>query len=258
MVLSNRLPPRASATRSSWKCGVTFSAFCLLSSIAVSAQEQLEHPYIEPRDIKPETCLTCHPEKKQGRFVHAAVKMGCANCHRIVSDQNKTTIDLIASLPNLCERCHEVSQDPVLHAPYRNGQCLICHDPHASEFKAQTRAEVNSLCLRCHAPKSNAGSSVNLFGLQSVSKAELEAAPKIDLDPSLRFGHPRPAHPVAEVADPLHAGEKISCLSCHAPHASELPHLLVSANDGESICDACHRAIDKQKEGKPNGQAQQP
>ena len=258
MALSNRFLARASATRSSRKCGVTLSVFSLFLSAGISAQEQLEHPYIEPKDIRPETCLTCHPEKKRGRFVHAAVKMGCANCHHVVSEKHKTAIDLFASGADLCERCHEATQGAVNHRPYRNGQCLICHDPHASEFKAQTRAEVNSLCLRCHAPKSNAGSSVNLFGLQSVSKAELEAAPKIDLDPSLRFGHPRPAHPVAEVADPLHAGEKISCLSCHAPHASELPHLLVSANDGESICDACHRAIDKQKEGKPNSQAQQP
>jgi len=258
MALSKRLLPRASATRSSWKCGVTLSVFCLLFSTGASAQEQLDHPYIEPKDVKPETCLTCHPEKKQGRFVHTAVRMGCPECHHIVTGKNQTTITLFARGGNLCAKCHEAQLDPVLHGPYKNGQCLVCHEPHASNFKAQIRADVNSLCLECHAPKLDAGSTVSLFGLQTISRAEFEAAPKIDLDPSLRFGHPRPAHPVAAVADPLHAGEKISCLSCHASHASTLPHLLVSANGSESVCDACHRAIDKQKEGKPNGQAQQP
>ena len=258
MVLSNRLPLQAPATRSSWKCGVTLSIICLLSSPGIGAQDHLEHPFIEPRDIKAEICLTCHPEKKQGRFTHTAVRMGCPECHHIVSERNKTTITLFASGAHLCERCHEAIQEPVIHGPYRNGQCLICHEPHASEFKAQTRAEVNALCLECHEPRPTAGNTVNLIGLESISKAEFETAPKIDLDPSLRFGHPRPSHPVGGVADPLHTGAKISCLSCHAPHATELPHLLVSANDGESVCDACHRAIDKQKEGRPNGQAQQP
>ena len=258
MVLSNRLPPRASAARPSWQGRLALAIICLLSSLGASAQEQLEHPYIEPSDVKPETCLTCHPEKKQGRFVHATVKMGCANCHHIVSGKNKTTINLFASGADLCERCHAGTQGAVIHGPYKAGQCLICHDPHASEFTAETRADLNSLCLQCHAPKPNAGSTVSLFGLQSISKAEFEAAPKIELDPGLRFGHPRPAHPVADVADPLRAGEKMSCLSCHASHASGLPHLLVSANGSASVCDACHQAIDKQKEGKPNSQPQQP
>ena len=243
MVLSKRLPPRASATRSSWKCGVALSVFCLLFSTGVRAQEQLEHPYIEPKEVKPETCLTCHPEKKQGRFIHTAVRMGCPECHHIVTGKNQTTITLLAQGGALCAKCHEAQSDPVSHRPYKNGQCLVCHEPRASNFTAQIRADVNSLCLECHAPKLNAGSTVSLFGLQTISRAEFEAAPKIELDAGLRFGHPRPAHPVAGVADPLHAGEKISCLSCHASHSSTQPHLLVSANGGESVCDACHRAI---------------
>jgi len=145
----------------------------------------------------------------------------------------------------------------VLHGPYEKGECLICHDPHSSEFKAQTRTSVNSLCLECHAPGRTAAKTVSLFNLKTISLADFEAIPKVELDPTRRFGHPRPTHPVAEVADPLHAGEKISCLSCHDPHASTLPNLLVLANDGGNMCEACHRAIDKQKEGKPNSQPQQ-
>ena len=229
-----------------------------LPASQLSANESVEHPFIEPKDIKPETCLTCHPEKKEGKFIHTAVRMGCENCHQIISEKNKTRITLFATGGDLCAKCHEAKKDPVLHGPYKNGQCLTCHDPHSSEFKAQTRAVGNSLCLECHTPKSAPVDTVSLFSLQKISKADFEAIPKIELDPTLRFGHPLPTHPVAEIPDPLHAGEKMSCLSCHASHASTLPNLLVLANGGGDVCDACHGAIEKQKGAKPNNQPQQP
>jgi predicted CXXCH cytochrome family protein len=229
----------------------------LLLPFEVRAEEPIEHPYIEPKDIKPETCLTCHPEKKEGKFVHTAVGMGCENCHQIISERNKTTVTLFATGGDLCAKCHEAKKAPVLHGPYKNGQCLICHEPHSSRFKAQTRSAGNSLCLECHAPKPATVDTVSLFGFQEISKADFEAIPKIKLDPTLRFGHPGATHPVAEVSDPLHGGERMSCLSCHTPHASTLPNLLVLAKGGSDVCDACHRAIDKQKGVQRKSQPQQ-
>jgi predicted CXXCH cytochrome family protein len=217
----------------------------LLPPFQVCAEEPIEHPFIEPKDIKPETCLTCHPEKKEGKFVHTAVRMGCENCHQIISERNKTTVTLFATGGDLCAKCHEAKKAPVLHGPYKNGQCLICHEPHSSQFKAQTRSAGNSLCLECHAPKPATADTVSLFSFQKISKADFEAIPKIELDPTLRFGHPGATHPVAEVADPLHGGERMSCLSCHSPHASMLPTLLISAKGGGDLCDACHQAIEK-------------
>ena len=146
--------------------------------------------------------------------------MGCENCHQVTSEKNKTTITLVATGGDLCAMCHEAKKAPVLHGPYEKGECLTCHDPHCSEFKAQTRAAGNSLCLACHALKPATAGTVALFSSQKISKADFEAIPKIELDPTLRYGHPRAKHPVAEVADPLSGGEKMSCLSCHAPHAS--------------------------------------
>jgi predicted CXXCH cytochrome family protein len=226
------------------------SIFLFLRVSQTSAERPIEHPYIEAKDIKPETCLTCHPEKRQGKFVHTAARNGCENCHQVVSEGNRTGITLVATGAELCAKCHEVKKGPVLHGPYENGQCLLCHDPHSSEFEAQTRSAVDSLCLECHAPKHVTADTISLFGLRTISKAEFEVIPKIELDPTWRIGHPRPSHPVAGIADPLHGGEAMSCLSCHDPHASTLPDLIVLTKTGGNVCDACHGAIEKQNKVK--------
>jgi len=231
----------------------------LLPPLRLCAEDSVDHPIIERKDLKPETCLTCHPEMNEGRFVHTAVRMGCPSCHQITSERNKTTSTFGAAGGQLCAKCYQATKDPVRHGPYENGQCLICHDPHSSQFKAQARSAGNSLCLECHAPKRVTSDTVSLFSLQKLSKTEFELIPKIELDATQTFGHPCATHPVAEVADPLRGGEKMSCLSCHTPHASTLPNLLVLAKGSGDVCDACHRAIDKQKKANPNRlQQQQP
>jgi predicted CXXCH cytochrome family protein len=37
-----------------------------------------------------------------------------------------------------------------MHGPYAAGECLACHEPHQSEFKALARAQSADLCLGCH------------------------------------------------------------------------------------------------------------
>jgi len=242
------------------KVNLTLFSLLLVIMASVSrqvpAEEPIEHPFIEQKDIKSETCLTCHPEKKQGKFVHTAVGTGCENCHQATSEKTKTTITLVATGGDLCAMCHEAAKGPVLHGPYKNGQCLTCHDPHSSEFKAETRAAVNSLCLACHADQQAQTETVTLFSSQKISKADFDAIPKIDLDPTQRFGHPWVTHPVAQVADPLHAGEKMSCLSCHTPHASAGENLIVSVKGARNVCSACHQVIDERAAAKNKSQSQ--
>jgi predicted CXXCH cytochrome family protein len=222
------------------------------------AQQLIEHPFLEQKDIKSETCLTCHPEKKQGKFVHSAVGTGCENCHQATSEKGKTTITLVAEGGALCAMCHEASKDEVQHGPYRSGQCLVCHDPHSSEFKAQTRAEVNQLCLACHGLAPPRGDMASAIASQKISKADLDAMPKIELDPTLRLGHPWATHPVAEIADPLHAGEKMSCLSCHTHHSSTQDNLILAVKGPGNICTSCHKVIDEAAAAKSKGQSQPP
>ena len=166
---------------------LVISAVWVSRDSRLSATDSTEHPYVDAEDLKPATCLKCHPTKNQGNFVHTAMAMGCDKCHRSASVNNTTTIKLSATGGDLCGKCHEVNKDPMLHGPYGHGQCLICHDPHPRRWNiAQTRASVNMLCLvaTCGispAPVVNTATKVvSLLDERAYNLASWEqAAPKI-------------------------------------------------------------------------------
>ena len=240
---------RFSSIETKWYALVALVIVIALAMICpAAAQESPGHPFIESKDIKSETCLMCHPDKNQGKFVHAAIAMGCENCHQASSENGKTTITLVATGGDLCAMCHEASKDPVLHGPYKQRQCEACHDPHASDFPAQTRLAANALCMECHANRQITGDTVQLAGPLSITAAEFEKVPKIALDSTGRYGHPWVSHPVGGIPDPLHKGENMSCLSCHAPHASQQPKLILAGKPNSSVCDSCHQAVQEHKD----------
>lgn len=214
--------------------GSFLSAEMILNFSRPSRAEQItEHPYIAPDAIKSENCLTCHPDKKEGKAVHTAVGMGCENCHQATSekDKEKTSITLIAEGGGLCAVCHKASRGPVQHGPYKAGQCLVCHEPHASNFPKQTRAETTTLCMSCHGSsrpdvKVNADAkTVFLLGGRILDLASYEKAPKVGVGHSKESTPPVSSHPVVG-RDPRKHDVELNCLSCHDPHASGAEHLL--------------------------------
>jgi predicted CXXCH cytochrome family protein len=211
------------------------------------AADSTDHPFVETKDLKPETCLKCHPTKNQGKFVHTAVGMGCENCHTTTSADNKTTITLTATGGDLCAMCHEANKDPVQHEPFKAGQCLICHDPHTGDYKAQTRAPVNTLCFSCHGENSpnvkvnNETKLVAMLGGQVMSLEEYRQAPKLGLDPGGTSGHPLMGHPLTG-KDPHIKGGVMSCLTCHNQHSSALPKLMpAGVKSQQELCMECHK-----------------
>jgi len=61
------------------------------------------------------------------------------------------------------------------------------------------------------------------------------------------LGHPVKGHPVTDVMDPSDVTKvkiPISCLTCHQPHSSAKPDLLVNdqANNME-FCHSCHKGL---------------
>ena len=199
--------------------------------------ETMDHPLLEPKDLKSETCLRCHSAKNEGKFVHTAVGMGCEACHQADSENSRTVMALSATGGVLCAKCHAINTKSVLHGPYQAGQCVICHDPHAAAFPAQTRASGNALCLSCHMldqPEARVDaqtSTVSLFDGQVYDLAAWQSAPKIGAR------HPgnkmeRTSSDPAAVKTPDKPASELRCLACHDPHASKGGHLLRSGVAG--------------------------
>ena len=62
-------------------------------------------------------------------------------------------------------------------------------------------------------------------------------------------GHPVSGHPVSDVMDPTDITKvrtKINCLTCHQPHASAQPDLLVKDQaNNMAFCSTCHKDLTK-------------
>ncbi|MDZ4179904.1 MAG: cytochrome c3 family protein, partial [Coriobacteriia bacterium] len=62
--------------------------------------------------------------------------------------------ELVLPGNELCWMCHgdmgPKLSDPYTHAPFMNGNCIDCHDPHASDFPGMLAMDVRDLCVTCH------------------------------------------------------------------------------------------------------------
>jgi predicted CXXCH cytochrome family protein len=76
-------------------------------------------------------------------------KKQCSACH------TPMTNTLLASVPELCFRCHKMGQSEkrYVHAPSLAGFCRLCHDPHASTHPFLLLASPREMCFYCHNPE---------------------------------------------------------------------------------------------------------
>jgi predicted CXXCH cytochrome family protein len=62
-------------------------------------------------------------------------------------------------------------------------------------------------------------------------------------------GHPVAGHPIQDVTDPGNTGkmlQKINCMTCHQPHSSAQPDLLVKDQANNIMfCATCHKDMNK-------------
>jgi predicted CXXCH cytochrome family protein len=216
-------------------------AVLVVSGVRLNAGE---HPVPLEKNTDAAKCLECHEDKSKGAHVHTAISMGCTTCHEVKVEKETTNVELVSPKEELCFTCHDKPKAATLHGPYEKGQCVLCHDPHVSDNDKQLRAAGNALCLECHRDRTISG-KLSLFKTDhEFTEEEFAQIPKIDLDPTLRMGHPMGMHKV-DGPDPVHPGQKMSCLTCHENHAAERDKLVrtVEVNKQKmDVCDACHNA----------------
>jgi predicted CXXCH cytochrome family protein len=190
-----------------------------------------KHPATLAANADSATCSACHSQISEGKYVHTAMAMGCTTCHQVKSTKRGTQVDLVAPVTQLCVKCHPIAQDKVLHRPYKLGDCIVCHAPHASDFPAHTWVSHQDICLGCHARarlKVDATEkTVTVPWGVTLTFDQMKGWTYLNLNTTLTANHPVEGHPVSGPNTAL--GTKappITCLSCHSPHASNFVYLL--------------------------------
>jgi predicted CXXCH cytochrome family protein len=227
-----------------YKATIQIAAMCLACSTLWATAST--HPVDLAPDTDTSTCLECHATLQEGKYVHAAMSMGCLTCHTIKRDGGTTTVTLGAPSNQLCFKCHQKSSEPVQHQPYSEGLCLACHSPHSSNFPAHTLAAEQELCMGCHVrglPKVNPKTkTVTVPWGVTLTFQQMKGWYYIGLNQAHTANHPVMGHPVTGPNTLLgESAPDITCLSCHRTHTSTQPHLRPNQfADQMALCVSCH------------------
>jgi len=117
------------------------------------------------KDKGPQLCYGCHLEVKQQftRTFHHRVNEGlvqCSDCHNPHGGFAFRQLRTTASQDTTCFKCHSDKAGPFVyeHPVIKTEGCIACHTPHGnSNPRLLKRAQVNLLCLECHAFSADAG-----------------------------------------------------------------------------------------------------
>ncbi|MGB6688760.1 MAG: cytochrome c3 family protein [Terracidiphilus sp.] len=207
-------------------------------------------------DVK-SLCVTCHDDTAKlidtAKVPHPGAAGDCTDCHspHASNEPGLPKTDAVS----ICLGCHtdidDLRKKPFHHQPAFAQGCAICHTPHGGDIDHLLRARGNALCLECHGPDSvpqrdDADHLLTIFNGQVKLPDDYYQKNKVAILP-LRFGlgHPVEGHPVSDVMDPANQSKvkiQLSCLSCHQPHASAQPDLLVKDQaNNMAFCDTCHK-----------------
>lgn len=208
-------------------------------------------------DVK-SVCVTCHDEQakhiESAKVPHPGAMGDCTDCHSPHASRQP-------GLPKtngvaICLTCHTdqaelLKKKPIHHQPAAKQACGICHDAHGGENEKLLRAKGSALCLECHGPESRPQKN-DAAGVYTIFNGKVElpldyfSKNKVIILPLKGgFGHPVQGHPVADVMDPQDVTKvktKLSCFTCHQPHESAKPGLLVNdQSNNMAFCDTCHK-----------------
>ena len=205
-----------------------------------------------------EVCLTCHSDKgeqiEKAKVQHPGAAGDCTDCHNphAGTSQGFPKPNAVA----VCLGCHTDQADQGkkahVHQPAFEQGCATCHEPHGNDNVHLLRtASPNKLCLECHGPDAKPGKLadehlVTIFdGKIDLPENYFAKVPVLPLKYNL--GHPVEGHPVSDVMDPSDLTKvktSINCMTCHQPHSSSQPDLLVKdQTNNAAFCASCHKSL---------------
>jgi predicted CXXCH cytochrome family protein len=211
-------------------------------------------------DIKA-VCVGCHSDQteiiEKAKFQHPGAQGDCTACHN--PHAGRTPVFLQPDPVAVCLTCHSEQSEQLkkahLHQPVAKQGCATCHEPHGSQNLHLLRAaNPNPLCLECHGPDSKPqkveGEPVVTIFNGKVKLPENYFAQVPVLPIKYGMGHPVERHPVVDRVDPTNPDKvtfELNCATCHQPHSSAQPNLLVKDQvTNTAFCDTCHKNVGMQ------------
>jgi len=214
-----------------------------------------------------EVCLTCHSDKaeqiEKAKVQHPGAAGDCTDCHNPHAGTSPGFQKPDAV--NVCLGCHadqaEQHKKSHLHQPAFEQGCFTCHEPHGGDNLHLLRAKTpNALCLECHGPDADPAPVadaplVTIFGGKvTLPNTYFRQVPVLPI--KYGRGHPVERHPVSDIMDTqdlTKVSKVLNCTTCHQPHSSSKPGLLVNdqANNTQ-FCATCHKGVTGGTEAQPS------
>jgi predicted CXXCH cytochrome family protein len=205
-------------------------------------------------------CVTCHDDKAKlietAKVQHPGAAGDCTDCHSPHASRQPGLPKTNAV--DICLSCHsdiaDLAKKPYHHQPAFSQGCATCHQPHGGDNDHLLRAKTtNAVCLECHGPdrepkKLEAEHLLTIFnGSVRLPDDYFVKNKVVALPLKYGMGHPVAGHPVSDLMDPSTPGKVITpmnCLTCHQPHSSAQPDLLVKDQaNNMAFCSNCHKDL---------------
>lgn len=184
-------------------------------------------------------CQRCHPghyarftphdlrhsaPTERNRLGQTAAAGGpCSACHLAHRDARQF-VHTALDPDGRCVTCHQVYRVAEGHARTRmdhpEAHCVACHNPHDMSHGAFLHASATELCLRCHADMGRGPA----HGMHPLGPMEYDVPPSLVTADAQVGTSPR----------------ELTCLTCHAAHATNYPALLRMERDSNRLCLTCH------------------
>ena len=203
-------------------------------------------------------CVTCHSEQaekiEKAKVQHPGAQGDCVTCHN--PHAGRTPGFVQPDPVRACLSCHadqaEQFKKAHLHQPAFGQSCATCHEPHGGDNAHLLRtATTDKLCLECHGSESQpkkleAEHAWTIFdGKVRLPEDYFKQNKVVVLPIKYGRGHPVEGHPVTDVHDPRDPSkilQAVNCMTCHQPHASAQPNLLVNDQANNlAFCASCHK-----------------